>query len=106
MDTNKQAPVSLLLVQSLEQLGFAKHMQHTFLELAVILGKRSFSYDEHDVQTPDNFRLMVTDNFLYQPSHPVAYHGVSNLLADRYTYAETLHLFSGKPVHHILMIRK
>ena len=81
-------------------------MQHTFIELGVILRKRSLPDDEHDVEVTCNLRLMMADNLLDQPSHPVADYGIPDLLADGYAHPEPLYLSARKPIHYILMIRK
>ncbi|MNN94590.1 hypothetical protein D3C81_2132420 [compost metagenome] len=81
-------------------------MQHAFLQLGIILGERSFSYDEHHIKPPGNFRFMMPDDLFYQPSHPVADNRISDLLADRHPQPEPLHLFSVEPVHYKLMIGK
>ncbi|MNE96312.1 hypothetical protein D3C80_1944950 [compost metagenome] len=81
-------------------------MQRAFFELRIILIQRSLSNDEYHIQPAGNFRLMMADNLLYQPSHAVSHDSISDLLADRHTKPEPFHFSFAEPVHHKLMIRK
>lgn len=54
----------------------------------------------------DQLVLLVTDDLLDEPAHPVADNGVAHLFADGNSYAEFLYLFFAEPVDDKLMVRK
>lgn len=54
----------------------------------------------------DQLVFMVAHNLLDQSSHPVAYNGVADFLADGYADAELLYLFFAEPIHDELVIGK
>lgn len=81
-------------------------MQHAFFKLLVRLAQRSLSDNEDQVDMLRDLMLMVPDNLLYHSSHPVAYDGISDLLAARYADAKLLYLFFTRPIQDKLMIGK
>lgn len=68
-------------------------MKHAFLQLLIGLIEGAFSNDKDQVDMLDNLMLVVPDNLLNQPSHPVADHRIADLFAARNAHAELLYLF-------------
>lgn len=54
----------------------------------------------------DQLVLMMTNDFLHEPAHPVADNGIAHLFADGNSYAKFLYLFFAEPVHDKLVVRK
>jgi len=64
---------------------------HTWITLLTISSKSSLADNDDHIMVRFNARSQVAHDLLQHSPHPVAYHRLADLLADRYAKAEMLH---------------
>lgn len=77
-------------VRTMQQLRSLQCVQQAFFHFRILHVNDRLSTNKNKIEVRTNLVRIQANNFLHHPSDPVAHHGASELLADRYTHPKPL----------------